>query len=168
MENTIYLDYKHKHKKFRSLPLQFELGSPAPVLEPLKFVSGECSSNTKPWEKHWGRKIQLYARNWHFEKLLTEKVGVLRHDFWGFRCQNDIGNCEILCLVFEGLCVQKTCCWLTLIWPIQNDVKKPTKWLKTWYMGTHLRVLRESYPMNTIMIGFRWFSKVIASLCFGR
>ena len=27
-------------------------------------------------------------------------------------------------------------------------------------MGIHLRVPRESYPMNTNMIGFRWFSKI--------
>ena len=27
--------------------------------------------------------------------------------------------------------------------------KKPEKWLKPWYMGTHLRVLSESYLMNT-------------------
>ena len=33
-------------------------------------------------------------------------------------------------------------------------------------MGTHLRVLSESYPMNTNMTGFRWFSKLFASLCF--
>ena len=29
--------------------------------------------------------------------------------------------------------------------------------------GTHLRVLSESYPMNTNMTEFRWFSKVFAS-----
>ena len=28
-------------------------------------------------------------------------------------------------------------------------------------MGTHLRVLSESYPMNTNMIGFRWFSSFL-------
>ena len=27
-------------------------------------------------------------------------------------------------------------------------------------MGTHLRVLIKSYPMNTNMTGFRWFSKI--------
>ena len=27
-------------------------------------------------------------------------------------------------------------------------------------MGTHLRVLSKSYPMNTNMAGFRWFSKL--------
>ena len=27
-------------------------------------------------------------------------------------------------------------------------------------MGTHLRVLTESYPMNTNMTGFRWFCGV--------
>ena len=31
-------------------------------------------------------------------------------------------------------------------------------------MGTHLRVLRESYPMNTNMTGFRWFSEIFAPL----
>ena len=33
-------------------------------------------------------------------------------------------------------------------------------------MDTHLRVLSESYPMNTNMIGFGWFLKIFASLCF--
>ena len=32
-------------------------------------------------------------------------------------------------------------------------------------MGTHLRVLSKSYPMNTNMTGFRWFSKIFSSLC---
>ena len=27
-------------------------------------------------------------------------------------------------------------------------------------MGTHLRVLSKSYPMNTNMTGFRWLSKI--------
>ena len=34
-------------------------------------------------------------------------------------------------------------------------------------MGTHLRILSESHPMNT-MTRFRWFSKFFASLFFGR
>ena len=29
-------------------------------------------------------------------------------------------------------------------------------------MGTHLRVLSESYPMNADMIGYRWLSKIFA------
>ena len=33
--------------------------------------------------------------------------------------------------------------------------KKPKKWLTPWYMGTHLRVLSEIYPMNTNMKRFR-------------
>ena len=39
--------------------------------------------------------------------------------------------------------------------------KKPKKLLKPWQMGTHMRVLSESYPMNTNMTGFRWFSKIL-------
>ena len=46
--------------------------------------------------------------------------------------------------------------------------KKPGMWPKTWQMGTHLRVLSGRYPMNTNMTGFGWFSKIFASLCFGR
>ena len=30
------------------------------------------------------------------------------------------------------------------------------------------RVLSESFPMNTNMTGFRWFSKYFAFLCFGQ
>ena len=35
-------------------------------------------------------------------------------------------------------------------------------------MGNQIRVLSESYLMNTNMTGFRWFSNIFASLCFGR
>ena len=31
-------------------------------------------------------------------------------------------------------------------------------------MGTHMRILSESYPIKTNMTGFRWFPKVLASL----
>ena len=43
--------------------------------------------------------------------------------------------------------------------------KKTWKCLKPLQMGTHLKVLSESFPMNTNMTGFRWFSKIFASLC---
>ena len=46
--------------------------------------------------------------------------------------------------------------------------KKPGKRLTPWHMGTHLRVLSESYPTNTNMTGFRWFSKISAFLCFAK
>ena len=35
-------------------------------------------------------------------------------------------------------------------------------------MFTHLRVVSESYLMNTNMTGFGWLSKTFASVCFGR
>ena len=34
-------------------------------------------------------------------------------------------------------------------------------------MGTHLRVPIEYYPMNTNLTGFRCFSKIFVSMCFG-
>ena len=50
---------------------------------------------------------------------------------------------------------------------IQNGANKPKKLLKPYYVGTHLCILSESCSMNTNMIGFRWSSKIFASLCFG-
>ena len=35
------------------------------------------------------------------------------------------------------------------------------KRLKHWNMGTYLRVRSESFPMNTNMAGFRWFSQIL-------
>ena len=42
--------------------------------------------------------------------------------------------------------------------------KKPEKWPKPWQMGTHMKVLGESFPMNTNMTGFRWFFENICVL----
>ena len=36
--------------------------------------------------------------------------------------------------------------------------------LKPWHMGTHLRVLKECYPMITNITGLRWFSRIVGSL----
>ena len=48
---------------------------------------------------------------------------------------------------------------------IANDEKYP---VNDWHMGTHQKVLSESYLMNPKMTGFRCFSKTLASLCFGK
>ena len=45
--------------------------------------------------------------------------------------------------------------------------KKPEIWLKPKHMGTHLIVLSESYPMNTNIIGFRWFPKSLLPCTLG-
>ena len=57
--------------------------------------------------------------------------------------------------VCKGLCI--AWCVLTLILVVANWAN--TKWCKKSDMGTHLRVLSESYLKNTNMTGFRWFSK---------
>ena len=46
----------------------------------------------------------------------------------------------------------------------KNTMKKL---LKPLHMGTHLRVLIQSYPMNNYVTGIRWFLKIFASLFFG-
>ena len=39
--------------------------------------------------------------------------------------------------------------------------KKPVKWPKPWQMGTHMKVLGESFPMNTNIMGFNGFRKYL-------
>ena len=55
---------------------------------------------------------------------------------------------------------------LTFVLPVANIkwCKKTTeKWLKPWHMGFHLKVFSDSYPINTNMTRFRWFSKILRS-----
>ena len=53
-----------------------------------------------------------------------------------------------------------TGCWLGKY----KMMQKAWKWLKLWQMGTHLRVLSESYPINTKMTGRRLLSQICAAL----
>ena len=46
---------------------------------------------------------------------------------------------------------------------IQNDVKTPLKRPKPLQIGTHLRVLGESFPMNTNMTRFIYIQKYMPS-----
>ena len=48
---------------------------------------------------------------------------------------------------------------------VNFQIRPPNLSSSPWHMGTHLRELSESYLMNTNMTGFRWFSKILASLC---
>ena len=48
-----------------------------------------------------------------------------------------------------------------------NDAKK-LKMTVTLHMDTHQNVSIEGFPMNTKMAGIRPFSKMFASVCFGR
>ena len=45
--------------------------------------------------------------------------------------------------------------------------KKTKNLLKPLHVGSHLRVPGDNYPMITNMTGFRWFSKIFASLFYG-
>ena len=40
-------------------------------------------------------------------------------------------------------------------------MQKPERLLKPWHVDTHLKVLSESFPMNTNMTGFRRFQKLL-------
>ena len=50
---------------------------------------------------------------------------------------------------------------------MQNEAEH-LKILKSGHMGTHMRVLSRTYPMNTNMTGFRWFSKIFAFFSLSR
>ena len=81
---------------------------------------------------------------------------------WHCATIKNINHDLILMLVVADLANTKWC---------QNS----EKWSKSRHMGTHLRVLSKSYPMNSNMAGFRWFSKILhscaldeSSLSYGR
>ena len=62
-------------------------------------------------------------------------------------------NCQAAFSCY-GQAYTPLCCWW-LILPMQ--MQKAEKLLKPWLMGSHLRLLSESYQMNTNMTGFRCF-----------
>ena len=66
-------------------------------------------------------------------------------------------------------CSRKMLTFVLLVAYLVNTkwCKESEKWLKPWQMGTHLRVLGKSYPMNTNMTGFWCLSKIFGSLGFG-
>ena len=65
----------------------------------------------------------------------------------------------------KGVILAQGCWWL--LWSKQN-VKK-LKMTETLANGDSSESSqRKLYPINTYKIGFRWFSKIFASLCFGR
>ena len=77
--------------------------------------------------------------------------------------------CIIVLLFKDNLLAKNTLTAMLLVTNLANYkmMQKSEKVLNPWHMGTHLRVLSESYLMNTNMTGFGWFSKDFASLCFG-
>ena len=87
-------------------------------------------------------------------------------------CQAAFGCCEHCWVklfhdfISESLILKLNIMLLVACLANQNDTKN-LRYDKPWHMGTHLRVLGESFPMNTNMTGFRWFSKILSSLCFG-
>ena len=85
----------------------------------------------------------------------TEIQGKNERSFCWIQESNWLG-CEINLYAAGGLFDQNKMKW---------KMKKAEKWPKPWQMGTHLRVLDESFPMNTKVIGFRWFSKIFEFLC---
>ena len=59
---------------------------------------------------------------------------------------------------------------LTVLFPVYMSVCPLFNYFTNfyWHMGTHRRVLSESYPMNTNMTGFRWVSKTFAFLALDK
>ena len=76
---------------------------------------------------------------------LTTSVSSTKHIFWLPQLSLDLlskHSCLTLMPLGADLANTKWC-------------KKTKKWPKPWHMGSHLRVLSESYPINTKMTGFR-------------
>ena len=107
----------------------------------------------------------LYQKNrFHFSNFIGDGL-------WGKGLVINSNSSKLIPL-YRVFTLMKRC-FLTPMLMVANLAnttwsKNPEKWLKnpsTWVL---IWVLSKSYPMNTNMTGFRWFSKIFASLCFGR
>ena len=137
------------------LPLQFKL---------LIFLLG-IFSLFKVLHKTKSTTFLLIRSPPHTGKITYRGILVEKYSVYFIYVDSDI----IVMKSLRGHCVFNPYAAGGYILPIQNDAKKKLlKWLKPWHMGTHLRVLSESYLMNTNMTGLRWSSKIFASLWFGR
>ena len=136
-----YLKEKLFFKFFFKIMLHYESVS----------FSIETSRLQYMWKsKHWPIHSGKYCHRCNGENFaLFATKRMVSIDQWSSRA-----GCLTLMLLVANLSNAKRC-------------KKPEKWLKPWQTGTHLRVLSESFPRNTNMTGFNWFSKIFASLCFG-
>ena len=103
------------------------------------------------WNTHFAARwalIEFGLYNWWLKKFFFPLYTKLA-------CVSGLGSPLALMLLLANLASTKWC-------------KKPEKSLKPWHIGIHLRVLSESYPMNTNMSGFRRLLKVFASVRFGQ
>ena len=63
----------------------------------------------------------------------------IKASFWGHYQKYDRSETMLVKQISRH---EPSCCWW-LIWSLQNDAKIHEKLLKTWHMGTHMRVLSE-------------------------
>ena len=72
-------------------------------------------------------------------------------------------------MVFKKLCILVV--WTKLASALEGLIlskhEPQISNVQPWHLGTHMRALSESFSMNTVMIGFEWFSNFFASLFFG-
>ena len=95
-----------------------------------------------------------------------------------FTCISHLELCHIFlhtnerynCLQISNFKYQPHLTLMLLLANLANKkwCKKSWKTLETWHVGTHLRELRESFPMITNITGFRWFLKNFVYSSHGR
>ena len=118
----------------------------------------ECAVDGKPaphvtWRKDGHPLDDLWVDN---KEGLVQKPHAGVTDAGSYECVADNGFETI-----HQITLVKVKSWVALtfmLW-VSNFActewcKRAEKWLKPWHMGTDLRVLSESYPMNTNMTGF--------------
>ena len=113
----------------------------------------DCHPVSRAWMYGWPHymlRVSLMCLAYFFKVL---SMGVCKTRQWEMAGQL-VQELTLMLLVANFACTK----WC----------KNPEKRLKPWHIGTHLRVLSESFQMNTNMTGFRWFSKIFVSLCLGR
>ena len=107
--------------------------------------------------------VRQPAACWISKRVLIQGREKVVHDHQGDRhhfgnLQSKIGG---IVFRFQVIAIIFKIPFSTLIHPFSSCLKPKRK-------VNNLNCMLENYPMNTNVTGFRWFSKIFASLFFGR
>ena len=150
------------------------------MLRILLSMAEKCKNLWKPLKPcrvgiHWKGLTECFQMSTHlpgfqsfFRFFASFCIGLISHQVSSF------GWYVYLWMVFRNYLHES--CWGLLSHMLLVAFLAKTKLCKnhvhnmieTLAYGTLLRVLSESFPMNTNVTGFRWFSKIVPSLCIGR
>ena len=126
-------------------------------LEPWSYCKNACMCK---WNVEVGHPCytQAFSISCLPPPTFFQKIGVcvliwtITVKSFGYKISIQRICCQMQCDDYENTYLNLTLMMLVDNFANTKWCKKPKRWKKPWHMGTHLRVLIESFPKNTNMI----------------